>query len=216
MRKRLRPGLYAITDVAPERDPESVLATAQQVLSGGAVLLQYRDKASKGDVRRALAQQLLKLCRTHSVPLIINDDIDLAAEVDADGVHVGKDDGSVEAARAQLGNKIIGVSCYNEFSRAVAAARAGADYVAFGRFFASSTKPDARQADLSLIRRAKAELTVPVAAIGGITAANASPLLQAGVDLVAVVHAVFGAPEPAAAARRFAHLFECRDRAAAS
>lgn len=216
MREPLRAGLYAITDVAPERDPDSVLATAQQILSGGAVLLQYRDKVSAVDVRRSLAQQLLKLCRAQRVPLIINDDVDLAAEVDADGVHIGKNDGSVEAARARLGNKIVGASCYNEFSRAVAAERAGADYVAFGRFFPSSTKPGAVQADLSLIRRAKAELTIPVAAIGGITVANASPLLDAGVDFIAVVHAVFASPEPATAARRFAQLFECRDCAATS
>lgn len=215
MRTDLRPGLYAITDVTPERDPEFVLTTAQQVLAGGAVLLQYRDKVNTIDVRRSLAQGLLELCRAHRVPLIVNDDVELATAVGADGVHLGKNDGSVEAARARLGNRIIGVSCYNDFSRAVAAERAGADYVAFGRFFVSATKPSAAQAEVSLIERAKAELAVPVVAIGGITAANASTLLHAGVDLVAVVHAVFGAPEPAAAARRFAHLFECRNRTAA-
>lgn len=210
MRAGLKPGLYAVTDVAPERRPEEIQAAAQEVLAGGAALLQYRDKCNTSAVRRALAERLLLLCRTHGVPLIVNDDIELAAAVDADGVHLGKNDGSVEVARRRLGSKIIGVSCYNEFSRAVAAEQAGADYVAFGRFFASTTKPDAAQADVALIRRAKAELTVPVVAIGGITVANASLLVAAGVDLVAVVQAVFGAQQPAVEARRFARLFEHR------
>lgn len=210
MRACLRPGLYAVTDVRPERQPKDILTAARHVLAGGAVLLQYRDKLNPTAVRRALAESLLALCKAHGVPLIINDDFRLAADIGADGVHLGRSDESIEAARIWLGDKIIGISCYNEFARAVAAEQAGADYVAFGRFFASTTKPDAVQADVALIQRAKAELTVPVVAIGGVTAANASSLVDAGVDLVAVVQGIFGAREPAVEARRFARLFERR------
>lgn len=211
----LRPGLYAVTDVKPGQHPEELFAAARGVLAGGSVVFQYRDKTSSPAQRRILAHGLLQLCRAHDVPLIINDDVSLAAEIDADGVHLGKDDASIDAAREQLGNKIIGVSCYNEFPRAVAAARAGADYVAFGRFFTSATKPSAVPADVALIEQAKAALSVPVVAIGGITIANAPALLDAGVDLIAVVQGVFGAEDPGMAARQFANLFENRGRTAA-
>lgn len=211
---RLRSGLYAVTDVTQERRPEQIFEAVHQVLAGGAVLLQYRDKINTQAHRRIVANGLLLLCRAFGVPLIINDDVTLAAEIGADGVHLGKDDTSIAAARQRLGNKIIGVSCYNEFSRAATAAQAGADYVAFGRFFTSATKPSAVQAGVTLIRRAKTELSVPVVAIGGITVSNASVLLDAGVDLIAVVQGVFGAVDPSKAARQFTNLFEIRDRVA--
>ncbi len=200
-------GLYAITDPAltpPERMVEEVRAA----LAGGAVLIQYRDKRSDPADQRQLAAALLRLCRATRVPLIINDDIELAADIGADGVHLGRDDTAFVAARARLGaTAIIGVSCYNDFSRAAAAARVGADYVAFGRFFASHTKPATATADLELLQRARRELAVPVAAIGGITAANGAALIAAGADLLAVIHGVFGQADARSAATEIARLF---------
>ena len=203
-----RRGLYAITDptlTPPPRMPDEVRAA----LTGGAVMIQYRDKQSRPVERRVLAGALLRLCREARVPLIINDDLALAAELGADGVHLGRDDGDIEEARALLGPRVlIGVSCYNEFARAEAAARAGADYVAFGRFFPSRTKPEARQADVSLLQRARRELSIPVAAIGGIDATNGAELIAAGADLLAVVDGVFGRGDTCTAAAGIAALWE--------
>ena len=203
-----RRGLYAITDptlTPPPRMPDEV----RTALTGGAVMIQYRDKQSGPGERRVLAGALLRLCREARVPLIINDDLALAAELGADGVHLGRDDGDIEEARALLGPRVlIGVSCYNEFARAEAAARAGADYVAFGRFFPSRTKPEARQADVSLLQRARRELSIPVAAIGGIDATNGAELIAAGADLLAVVDGVFGRGDTRTAAAGIAALWE--------
>lgn len=202
-----RCGLYAITDptlTPPPRMPDEVRAA----ITGGAVMIQYRDKLSGPVERRELAGALLRLCRDARVPLIINDDLALAAELGAHGVHLGHDDGDIEEARALLGPRVlIGVSCYNEFARAEAAARAGADYVAFGRFFLSLTKPDAVAATPELLAAARRTLDLPLVAIGGITPDNGAQLLAAGADMLAVIHAVFGQPDIEAAARRFAQLF---------
>lgn len=206
-----RCGLYAITDptlTPPPRMPDEVRAA----ITGGAVMIQYRDKLSGPVERRELAGALLRLCRDARVPLIINDDLALAAELGAHGVHLGHDDGDIEEARALLGPRVlIGVSCYNEFARAEAAARAGADYVAFGRFFPSRTKPEARQADVSLLQRARRELSIPVAAIGGIDATNGAELIAAGADLLAVVDGVFGRGDTRTAAAGIAALWEAPD-----
>lgn len=206
-----RRGLYAITDptlTPPPRMPDEVRAA----LTGGAVMIQYRDKLSGPVERRVLASALLRLCREARVPLIVNDDFALVAELGADGVHLGHDDGDIEEARALLGPRVlIGVSCYNEFARAEAAARAGADYVAFGRFFPSRTKPKARQADVSLLQRARRELSIPVAAIGGIDATNGAVLIAAGADLLAVIDGVFGHGDTRAAAAGIAALWEAPD-----
>lgn len=206
-----RRGLYAVTDptlTPPPRMPDEVRAA----LTGGAVMIQYRDKLSGPVERRALAGALLRLCRDARVPLIVNDDLALVAELGADGVHLGRDDGDIEEARALLGPRVlIGVSCYNEFARAEAAARAGADYVAFGRFFPSRTKPEARQADVSLLQRARRELSIPVAAIGGIDATNGAELIAAGADLLAVVDGVFGRGDTRTAAAGIAALWEASD-----
>jgi thiamine-phosphate pyrophosphorylase len=200
---RLR-GLYAITDGVPR-----LLERVAAAIVGGATVVQYRDKSADNAYREREARDLLAVCRAHGVPLIINDDVALAATIGADGVHLGRDDTALREARRALGDAaIIGVSCYNDFDRAVAAQQAGASYVAFGRFFASHTKPDAAPANLDLIHQAKAQLSIPVVAIGGITPDNAAPLIDAGVDMLAVVHGIFGQADPEQAARRYTQLFE--------
>ncbi|MEK7321526.1 MAG: thiamine phosphate synthase [Pseudomonadota bacterium] len=200
-------GLYAITDPALT-PPSRMVETVRAALAGGAVLIQYRDKLSVAADKRHLAVALLRVCRVAQTPLIINDDLELAADIGADGVHLGRDDAAIAAARARLGPRVlIGVSCYNDFSRATAAVQAGADYIAFGRYFASRTKPAAAPADLELLTRARRELPVPVAAIGGITAGNGGALIAAGADLLAVIHGVFGQADAKSAATRIANLF---------
>ncbi|ANE55879.1 MULTISPECIES: thiamine phosphate synthase [Methylomonas] len=199
-----RRGLYAITQ--PEgKTAEQVIAEVEAALKGGAVLVQYRDKqAVDGE---GLAGRLLRLCRSYHVPLIINDSVELALAVGADGVHLGRDDGNIAAARVKLGaDAIIGVSCYNDIARATAAVAAGADYVAFGRFFPSGSKPLAAPAEIGTLREAKRSLPVPIVAIGGILPENAGQLLAAGADLLAVIGGVFDG-DPFEAARRFRALF---------
>jgi thiamine-phosphate pyrophosphorylase len=200
-------GLYAIT---PEcGDTESLVRQVRQALSGGAHLVQYRNKNSDVALRHEQASELLALCRNFHVPLIINDDIRLADLIGADGVHLGKDDGGVREARLILGpDKIIGVSCYGDLQRALDAESHGANYVAFGSFFPSPTKPGAAAAPLSLLHEAKQVLNIPFVAIGGISADNVAPLIEAGADAVAVISALFGSDDIAAAASRFAVLFE--------
>lgn len=200
-------GLYAVT---PDwLDTAILLDAVGRVLEGRPALLQYRSKATDPALRREQASRLLALCRAAGVPLLINDDLPLALELGADGAHLGRDDGDLAAARRALGpDRILGASCYGEWPRAEAAAAAGVDYVAFGAMYPSSTKPLAPCAPVSLITRAKAELGLPVAAIGGITLDNALPLITAGTDLPAVISDLFSAPDPAARAAAFAGLFE--------
>ena len=196
-------GLYVITD-GPRPD---LLDVARQALEGGARLLQYRDKTFEPTRRRDEAAALKALCAEFGVPMIVNDDVALARAVDADGVHLGEDDGDIAAAREALGAQaIIGVSCYDTIEHARAAATAGADYIAFGAFFASPTKPHARRASPELLRQSAA-LGLPRVAIGGITPDNGTDLIDAGADYLAVVSAVFGANDVRAAARQFADLF---------
>ena len=202
-------GLYAVT---PDESDTGVLAAkVSAALNGGAKLVQYRNKTADQRKRREQALALLTVCRAHGVPLIINDDVNLALDVDADGVHLGADDGSIEGARGRLAaHKIVGGSCYNSLQAAVAAQSAGATYVAFGSFFPSSIKPAAVTAPLQLLREAQAALSVPVAAIGGITAANTAQLIAAGADSVAVISALFAATDVEAAAREIAAHFSPR------
>ena len=200
-------GLYAITD-AGLQPADELAERVVQAIEGGAALIQYRDKSDRRLLRRAQAGELAIICEQRGVPLIINDDVGLAAEVGAAGVHLGRDDGDPAAARRLLGEgALIGVSCYADWQRAVDAARAGTDYIAFGRFFPSRTKPHTEQAELDLLRRAKRELGLHVVAIGGITPDNGATLLEAGADMLAVVHGVFGAADVATAARQYAALF---------
>lgn len=158
--------------------------------------------------RSARAQMLNELCREHHIPLIVNDDIELAGHIGAAGVHLGRDDSSLAQARDRLGaDAIIGVSCYNDLARAQAAAAQGASYIAFGRFFASQTKPEAALATPDILIQARDQLSIPIVAIGGITRANGLELINAGASLLAVIQGVFGATDPAAAARAIANLF---------
>lgn len=197
-------GIYAITQPSPH-----LLDQVEAVLQAGIALLQYRDKQSSPAQRWAIAQQLQSRCRLAGVPLIINDDVELAYHLQADGVHLGQSDQALAAARHCLGAKaMIGVSCYNQLARAVAAQQAGADYVAFGCFFPSGTKPDAVIADTALLKQARACLGIPIVAIGGITPDNGAALLAAGADVLAVVSGIFAQPVPAQAVARLKRLFE--------
>ncbi len=193
-------GLYAITPEGAEG--ERLLALAAAAFAGGARLMQYR--AKPGRLRDAKA--LVTLAHRHSARLIVNDDIALAIEARADGVHLGRDDGDLAAARKAFPRGLLGASCYDSLSAAKAAAAAGADYIAFGSVFPSPTKPGAVRAPLKLFSDAR-PLGLPMVAIGGISLQNAPQVLAAGADCLAVISAVFDAPDVAAAARAFEHLF---------
>lgn len=183
-------GLYAITP--DEQSTDVLLAKVEAALQGGVNVLQYRNKLASHRLQTQQARAILPLCRQYKVPLIINDSIKLCLTLDADGVHLGADDGNLSEARDRLGpNKIMGASCYNRFDLAVAAEQAGADYVAFGACFASATKPNAPVAPLNLFVQAREWLQVPVVAIGGITLENAAKVKSAGADAIAVVGALF-------------------------
>lgn len=204
--KQLR-GLYAITPDRPDRQ-RPLAELVDEALAGGARVVQYRDKGADGYRRHTEASVLLNRCRQVGALLIVNDDLELAASIAADGVHLGRDDANPREARKRLGpNAIIGVSCYNRFERAREVREIGADYVAFGRFFASDTKPNAVQADPELLRHARRELCIPLVAIGGITPENGGPLIAAGADMLAVVNGVFAAANVRAAAQAFTELF---------
>lgn len=199
-------GLYAITPDCG--DTQELLRKARLALQGGASVLQYRNKTADAALRLVQAQALRQLAKEYAVPLIVNDDVALAAQAEADGVHLGEADASLVHARAVLGrDKIIGVSCYNRLSLARQAAEAGADYAAFGAFFPSSVKPGAVKADVGLLRQAR-EFGVPLVAIGGITVGNGAGLVEAGADALAVISALFDAPDIERATREFSNLFE--------
>jgi len=190
-------GLYAITPQASDLERKLRLA-----LEGGIALLQYRSKSRD----RAQAAGIVRMARDYGVPVIVNDDVDLALELDAAGAHLGRDDGDLRSARRRLAGRILGASCYNELERARAAVQAGADYIAFGAVFASPTKPEAVRSPLKLFRDAR-PLGVPLAAIGGITLENAPQLIAAGADLLAVISDLFDAADIRARARAYGKLF---------
>jgi thiamine-phosphate pyrophosphorylase len=200
-------GLYAIADtacIAANRFQQAV----ELAIAGGAAVVQYRDKSTDRERREQHARMLVELASRHEVPVVINDDPQLAARVRAAGVHLGRDDPPLAQARRLLGaHALIGVSCYNELERALVAEAQGADYVAFGRFFPSSTKPAAVLATPELLRAAKRCLHVPLVAIGGITPDNGAALISAGADALAVIGGLFAAADIRAAARRYAVLF---------
>ncbi|HEX5961208.1 MAG TPA: thiamine phosphate synthase [Rhodanobacteraceae bacterium] len=202
---RLPPrGLYAITD-GPR---DGLLAGARAVLEGGAAILQYRDKTRAAKRRLREARALAAICHAAGAPLIVNDDLELASACGATGVHLGEDDAAIADARAALGAAaIIGVSCYDSLQRARDAASAGADYLAFGAFFPTSTKAVTRRATPGLLREAR-QFALPLVAIGGITPDNGRALVTAGADFLAVVSALFAARDVHAQARRFTALFE--------
>ena len=204
-------GLYAITPDAGDSRAliERVRAAMQASAPRGWAALQYRNKHAGAAQRETEARELAALCREHGVPLIVNDDVDLALAVGADGVHLGRGDGDLAAARARMGNRLLGASCYDSLEDARRAIAAGADYVAFGSVFPSPTKPDAVRAPLNLFGRAR-ELGVPLAAIGGITLENAAEVIRAGADCIAVISALFEAPDIGQRARAFIDLFSNR------
>jgi len=188
-RARRLQGLYAVTPATP--DTALLVAKVAAALDGGAAAVQYRSKELASAAREAQARALARVLAARGGVYIVNDDPELAKAVGADGVHIGEDDASIGAARELLGpERLIGVSCYDDFARAERAIADGADYVAFGSFFPSGTKPQARRADVTLLARART-LGVPVVAIGGITAGNARFLIDAGADAVAVISDVF-------------------------
>jgi len=202
-------GLYAITPDAA--DGAHLLARVGQALErageGGWAALQYRNKLAAAPLRLAQARALAALARANGVRFIVNDDIELALQVDADGVHLGRLDGSLAEARRRLSGRIVGATCHDSLAAARAAVAAGADYVAFGSVFPSRTKPAAVRAPLALFGEARA-LGVPLVAIGGIDAHNAAEVIRAGADAIAVISALFDAPDVAARARALTNLFK--------
>jgi len=199
-------GLYLVTPDCD--DTELLCARVQQALQGGAAIVQYRHKTASEVLRLEQASALLSLCRRANIPLLINDHVTLAAELDADGVHVGQEDQAIAAARAVLGSgKIIGASCYNRFELAEQAQAAGADYVAFGACYPSPTKPHAPRATAALFTQARQSLAVPVVGIGGITLENAPPLIAAGANALAVISDIFQAVDITARCRQYQSLF---------
>jgi len=208
-KKRRIDGLYAITpDTA---DSERLVARVEAALAGGASVVQYRNKSDDSVLRRRQAQTLLRLCRAHAAAFVVNDDVSLAGEIGADGVHLGRDDCGVRDARSQLGSQmLIGVSCYDRLPLALAAQDEGADYVAFGSFFSSAVKPQAVRAPLQLLRQARSRIELPIVAIGGITTDNAAQLIEAGADALAVISALFDVDDTLRAAQSFVRLFASR------
>lgn len=202
-------GLYAIT---PDwADTDRLLATTRAILDGGCRLIQYRNKSAPPGLRLEQARALRALTRAYAARLIVNDDIGLGLEVASDGVHLGMQDGDLATARAALGpDALLGASCYQSLSLARAAVAAGVNYVAFGSVFASPTKPQAGRAPLALIAEAAGELPVPVAAIGGITLDNARSVVDSGARLLAVLTALYDAPDPRRVAARFTALVSTR------
>ena len=204
-------GLYAVTPEAEDSavEQDRLFANVALVLEGGAQVLQYRCKGPDATFRVSQAQRLKVLCRQHGVTFIVNDDVELAAQVQADGVHLGREDAAIPVARARLGRSaLIGASCYDDLMRAGAAVNAGADYLAFGSFFPSRVKPGAVRPSLDLLREARLRWRLPLVAIGGITAENASKVIEAGADAVAVITAVFSSSDPRGSARSIARLFD--------
>jgi thiamine-phosphate pyrophosphorylase len=205
---RLSPvrGAYLIAD-RETLSAEALEPAVAAALAGGVRLVQYRDKGDDRDRRLEEARRLVALCHEHGARLIINDDPELAREAGADGVHLGRDDVSVAEARELLGpTALIGVSCYNRLERAIAAQAAGADYVAFGSFYPSPSKPDAVRAPLALLKQARALIDLPIVAIGGVTPDNAAPIALAGADAAAVISGVLAAEDITAAARDLNNL----------
>jgi thiamine-phosphate pyrophosphorylase len=181
----------------------------RNALAGGTRLVQYRSKTMNEELRREQARSLAHLCRQFDVPLLINDHVDLALEIGADGVHLGREDAPISQARLKLGHeKIIGISCYNELDSAIEAECNGADYVAFGAFFTSLTKPDTVPASVDLLQRGNLEIGIPIVVIGGINSDNALELISAGADAVAVSNALFGARDIRSEAGKFSRLFK--------
>lgn len=198
-------GLYAITH-CENKTADTIISEVAAAIRGGAVLVQYRDKNPADGL--SLAKELVNICHRQNIPLLINDNIELAVAVGADGVHLGKDDGDIAEARKRLGpDAIIGVSCYDFIEKAIVAQTQGASYAAFGRFFPSSSKPLAAPAKIATLQKAKQTLTIPIVAIGGILPDNGGQLVSAGADLLAVIGGLFDS-QPEQSARAYQALFK--------
>ncbi len=208
MHPKLPPhGLYAITSSQPST-LRALVDNTEAALRGGAAVLQYRRKDVSGAAAAREARALVEVCARYKAPLIVNDDPELALAIGAHGVHLGRDDGDVQALVATWGRKlIIGVSCYDSFERARELAALGVDYLAFGSMFSSATKPSAVRCPLPVLTRAKAEFGLPVVAIGGITPENARPVIAAGADFLAVIGGVFEQADTEQSVARYARLF---------
>ncbi|THB74722.1 MAG: thiamine phosphate synthase [Gammaproteobacteria bacterium] len=200
-------GLYVITDENLITH-DNLKYSVEQAILGGASIVQYRNKSADSQTKVTQAENILQVCNLHSVPLIINDDIALCAEIGADGVHLGQDDADIADAKEHLGSDtIIGITCHSSIDLAVKAQEGGADYVAFGSFFPSQTKPDAKPAEISILEKAQLMLNIPTVAIGGINIDNASQLIEAGASSIAVAGAVFAGSDPKAQAEKLSRLF---------
>ena len=200
-------GLYAITP--DEQRTEILVRKVSQALSGGASVVQYRNKSGNAALRHEQGRALVALCNAAGVPFIVNDDLALALALDADGVHLGADDGDLAKARQRLGQgKLLGASCYDRIELARTAAKAGADYLAFGSVFASGTKPSAVRAPLAIFAEARRSIALPLVAIGGITLQNAHQVFRAGADAAAVIGALFEAGDICACASGFTQLYQ--------
>ena len=199
-------GLYAITDSALLAG--RLVPAVEAAIAGGARVVQYRDKSADGLRRAQEARALLQACRTHGVPFLINDDVELALAVGADGVHLGRGDAALLSARARLGaTALIGATCHGSLEFAEEAWRHGASYLAFGAMHPSATKPGASSATLQTLAAAR-RFGLPLVAIGGITADNAAPVIAAGADCVAVISDLWTASDITARARAISDLFE--------
>lgn len=201
-------GLYAITDSSLMSGDDTLLSHVEQALKGGASIVQYRDKSADAERRLRQAHALNQLCQHYQIPLLINDDIELALACGAAGVHLGQSDGNHAAARERLGpDAIIGITCHDSLELAEQAHADGADYIAFGAFFPSKTKPDAKPAPMTILAQARSRFALPIVAIGGISVDNAGQIIDAGADMTAVVHALFAADDITARAQQFTNQF---------
>lgn len=206
-RNKILKGLYAITD--PDLMGADLIAKSEQAILGGINILQYRNKRASSEQQEREALTLATLCKNHNVIFIINDNVELAIKVNADGVHLGQKDTQLQQARKLLGkDKIIGVTCNNQIKLAQEAQRDGADYIAFGRFFPSSTKPSAPHAELSLLSQARKSISIPIVAIGGITHELAPLILKEDVDMLAVIQGIFGQTDILNATRQFLDIID--------
>jgi thiamine-phosphate pyrophosphorylase len=200
-------GLYAITPDEPCTD--ILVRKVGLALRGGASVVQYRNKTAVQALRIEQARALADLCRAVGTAFIVNDDIGLALELGADGVHLGAEDGNLAEARRRLGpDKLLGASCYNRVDLARNAVEAGADYLAFGSVFSSVTKPGAVRASLQIFSEARRSIALPLVAIGGISLQNAAQAFAAGADAVAVISALFDADDIAERATGFTRLYQ--------
>jgi thiamine-phosphate pyrophosphorylase len=200
-------GLYVITP--DENDTARLTAMIEAAISGGADVVQYRNKQAVADLRLTQSRAVLDVCRRYQVPLIINDDAELCLAIDADGVHIGANDGHLAEVRAKIGtSKILGASCYDDLALALKAQSLGADYVAFGACFSSATKPNAPVADLSLFKQGERVLSIPKVAIGGIALNNARQAIEAGADAIAVIGALFTSVDISNTAQQFSLMFK--------